>query len=116
MESRSKHIIKSHPTGKVATILHKTILVKLNRNLVHEINHLPYRVGTKFHEEVQDIHPLCKHALNCKLAVLCKHYCSDTKDERFLQACLKLGIPLHLSMDGGLASRSERVGEELSWR
>ena len=57
MEPQSNNGIKSLPKGKVATILHKTILAKLNRYLVNEINHLPYREGTKFHEEVQDIHP-----------------------------------------------------------
>ena len=86
MESRSKHGIKSRLTGKVATILHKTILVKPNRDLVNEINHLPYREGTKFQEDFNEIHPLCKHALNSKLADLCKHYCSYTKDEWFLES------------------------------
>ena len=96
MDSRSKHGIKSRPTWIIATNLHKNILVKLNRNILNEINHLPYREGTKFHDELQDIHTLCKHALNCKLAVLCKYYCSKTKDERFLcDRDLELGIPSH---------------------
>ena len=58
MESPSKHRTKSRLAAKVVIILHKTILVKLNRNLVNEISHLPYRKETKFHEELQDIHPL----------------------------------------------------------
>ena len=96
MDSRSKHGIKSRLTGKVSNILHKTILVKLNRNCVNEIYHLPYKESTKFHDELQDIHTLCKHALNCKLAVLCKYYCSKTKGERFLcDRDLELGIPSH---------------------
>ena len=86
MESRSKHGIKSRPTGKVATILHKTILVKQNRHNLNEISHLPYRKETKFHEDLNEIHPICKHAFNCKLVTLCKHYCSETKDERFLRS------------------------------
>ena len=96
MESPSNHRTKSRLAGKVVIILNKIILVKLNRNLVNEISHLPYREETKFHEELQVIHPLCKHALNCKLAALCKHYCSQTKDERFCNHELKLGIPSHV--------------------
>ena len=53
MKSPSKHGIKSSPTGKVATILHKTILVKLNRNLVNEINHLPVNKAKKLHINVR---------------------------------------------------------------
>ena len=96
MESPSKHPTKSRLAGKVVIILNKIILVKLNRNLVNEISHLPYRKETKLHEELQDIHPLWKHAINCKLADLCKHYCSQTKDERFCNPELKLGIPSHV--------------------
>ena len=62
MKSRSKHGIKSSPTGKAATILHKTILVKLNRNLVNEINHLPVNKAKKLHINVRHNCPLCKHA------------------------------------------------------
>ena len=86
MESRSNHGIKSRPTGKVATILHKTIRAKLTRHILNEISHLPYREETKLHEDLNEIHPICKHALKCKLAALCKHYCSQTKDERFLRS------------------------------
>ena len=86
MESPTRHLNKSRLAGKVVIILNKTILVNLNRNLVNEISHLPNRKAMTFHEELQDIHPLCKHALNCKLAALCKHYCSQTKDERFLRS------------------------------
>ena len=86
MESPSKHRTKSRLAGKVVITLNKTIPVQLNGNRVNEIRHLPYRKETKFHEDLQDIHPFCKHALNCKLAALCKHYCSQTKDERFLRS------------------------------
>ena len=83
MDSRSKHGIKSRLTGKMSNILHKTILVKLNRNCVNEIYHLPYKESTKVHDELQDIHTLSTHALNCKLAVLCKYYCSKQRMKGF---------------------------------
>ena len=84
MQSPSKHLTKSRLAGKVVITLNKTIPVKLNGHCVNEIRHLPCRKETKFHDNLQDIHPFCKDALNCKLAALCKHYCSQTKDERFL--------------------------------
>ena len=95
MESPSKHPTKSRLAGKVAITLNKTLPAKLIQNRVNEISHLPYREETAFHKEVQDIHPLCKHALNCKLGPCVSTIVRKQRMRGFCDLDLNLGIPSH---------------------